>query len=215
MVLPIVLFGDPVLRTKGKPVTEVTEEVRRLAADMFETMKDARGVGLAAQQVGVPIQLAIVDVSHDPHCITYLRVNGEDVPMEEMMPLVFLNPRLEFGKAKAISEEGCLSFPDLRENIRRSSGLKAHLTLLDGTQIVLETDGLLSRAIQHETDHLNGVLFIDRVSAAAKIGMKRRLREAQEDWEDQIRRGISPTKPKPRKVKPDAAEEDDEDEEEL
>ncbi len=199
MILPIVLYGDPVLRTKGKPVTEVTDEVRRLAADMLETMYDARGVGLAAQQVGVAIQLAVVDVSHDPQCISYLRINGVDTPMADMMPLVFINPKLEFGKPKAMSEEGCLSFPDLRENIRRSSDVKATLTLLDGTTIVLETDGLLSRAIQHETDHLNGILFIDRVSAAAKIGMKRRLREVQEDWADEIRRGISPTKPKPRK----------------
>src|ERR1700751_1836298 len=103
MVLPIVLFGDPVLRTKGKLVTEVTEEVRRLAADMFETMKDARGVGLAAQQVGGPIQLAIVDVSHDPQCVSYLRVNGKDTPLVDIMPLVFINPKLEFGKPKASS----------------------------------------------------------------------------------------------------------------
>ena len=211
MILPIVLYGDPVLRTKGKPVTEVTPEVRRLAADMLETMYDARGVGLAAQQVGVAIQLAVVDVSHDPQCITYLRVNGEDTPMGAIMPLIFLNPKLDFGKAKATSEEGCLSFPDVRENIRRSSGLKATLTLLNGETIVLETDGLLSRAIQHETDHLNGVLFIDRVSAAAKIGMKRRLREAQEDWQDQISRGISPTKPKPRKKGEVDEDEEDED----
>ncbi len=199
MILPIVLYGDPVLRTKGKPVTEVTDEVRRLAADMLETMYDARGVGLAAQQIGVAIQLAVVDVSHDPQCISYLRVNDVDTPMAELMPLVFINPKLDFGKPKAMSEEGCLSFPDLRENIRRPSDVKATLTLLDGRTIVLETDGLLSRAIQHETDHLNGILFIDRVSAAAKIGMKRRLREKQEDWADEIHRGISPTKPKPRK----------------
>jgi len=210
MVLPIVLYGDPVLRTKGKLVTEVTPELRQFAADMLETMYDARGVGLAAQQVGVAIQLAVVDVSHDPQCVSYLRVDGMDTPMSEIMPLVFVNPRLEFGKAKATSEEGCLSFPDVRENIRRSSDLIATLTLLDGRTIVLETDGLLSRAIQHETDHLNGILFIDRVSAAAKIGMKRRLREAQEDWQDQISRGISPTKPKPRK-KGEVDDDEDED----
>src|SRR6478672_8537291 len=105
MVLPIVLYGDPVLRTKGKPVTEVTEEVRRLAADMLETMYDARGVGLAAQQVGVAIQLAVVDVSHDPNCVSYLRVNGQDMPLTAIMPLVFVNPKLEFGKPKATSEE--------------------------------------------------------------------------------------------------------------
>ncbi len=184
MILPIVIYGDPVLRTKGKLVDGVTDDIRRLSEDMLETMRHAHGVGLAAQQVGVALQLAVVDVSHDPACVTYLRVNGEDKKLEDIMPLVFTNPQLEFGKEKVTAEEGCLSFPDLRDDIRRSAGLKATLTLLDGTSIVLETDGLLSRAIQHETDHPNGVLFIDRFSAVRKLGLKRRLRELMEEWEE-------------------------------
>lgn len=184
MILPITLYPDPVLRTKGKPVAAVTDDIRRLAEDMLETMRHAHGVGLAAQQVGVALQLAVVDVSHDPECVTYVRVNGEDKKLEDIMPLVFTNPQLEFGKEKIIAEEGCLSFPDLRDDIRRSAALKATLTLLDGTAVVLETDGLLSRAIQHETDHLNGVLFIDRFSAVRKLGLKRRLRDLMEEWEE-------------------------------
>ena len=184
MVLPILHYPDPVLRAKGKPVTRITDEIRTLAANMLDTMREAHGVGLAAQQVGVPLQLAIVDVSHDEECATCCRVNGEDKTLAEISPLIFVNPKLEFGKKKAVSEEGCLSFPDLRENIKRPEDLKATLTLLNGETIVLEADGLLSRAIQHETDHLNGVLFIDRMSAATKLGLKRKLRELMPEWEE-------------------------------
>jgi peptide deformylase len=182
MIRPIVRYNDPVLRTKGKPVSQVTEDLKALAADMIETMRNARGVGLAAQQVGVPLQLAVVDVSHDPECITLLKVNGEARPLADIMPLIFVNPRLELGKEKITAEEGCLSFPDLRENIRRSVQVKATLQTLDGETLVIETDGLLSRAIQHETDHLNGILFIDRLSAAAKIGLKRKIKRLMEEW---------------------------------
>lgn len=189
MILPIVLYGDPVLRTKGKPVTVVTDDIRRLAEDMLETMRHAHGVGLAAQQVGVALQLAVVDVSHDPECVTHVRVNGIEKKLEDIMPLVFTNPQVDFGKEKITAEEGCLSFPDLRDDIRRAASLKATLTLLDGTTIVLETDGLLSRAIQHETDHLHGVLFIDRFSAVRKLGLKRRLRILMEDWEEDRKSG--------------------------
>jgi len=182
MILPIVRYNDPVLRAKGKPITEVTPEIRALAADMLETMRHAHGVGLAAQQIGVPLQLAVIDVSHDPQCVSFCRVNGEERPMPEIMPLVFLNPRLAFGKEKVTNEEGCLSFPELRENIRRSEVVKATFETLDGQTMVVETDGLFSRALQHETDHLNGILFIDRLSAASKIGLKRKLRRLMEDW---------------------------------
>ena len=184
MILPIVHYPDPVLRVKGKPVTKVTDEIRELAANMLETMREARGVGLAAQQVGVPVQLAVVDVSHDEECVTYCRVNGADRKLSDICPLVFINPKLEFGKEKDSSEEGCLSFPDLRENIKRPEKVQATLTTLDGETLVVETDGLFSRAIQHETDHLNGVLFIDRMSAGAKLGLKRKLRELMPEWEE-------------------------------
>jgi peptide deformylase len=93
-----------------------------------------------------------------------------------MMPLVFLNPSLEFGSEKESSTEGCLSIEGISAEVRRPTEVKASLEMLDGTKIVVETDGLLSRAIQHETDHLNGVLFVDRLSAAAKVSIRRKLK---------------------------------------
>ncbi len=179
MIRKIVFYPDPVLRKVGAPVTEVTDEIRELASDMLETMYDANGVGLAAQQVGEAIQLAIVDVSHDPECISYLRVNGEDTPLEEVSPLIFINPELELLGSKDTDMEGCLSFPDLRGDITRPFEVKATVTTLDGEKLVIETDGLFARAIQHETDHLLGKLFIDRMSTAKKMAIKRVLKEMQ------------------------------------
>ncbi len=182
MIRNIVIYGDPVLREKGARVDPATDETRLLAEDMIETMVEASGVGLAAHQVGVAIQLAVIDVSHDPECVSYLRVDGEDAALEDWMPLIFTNPKLEFGSERESDTEGCLSFPDLRFEIRRPFDVRAKLTLLDGREIVLETDGLLSRAIQHETDHLNGVLYIDRLPSAAKLGLKRKIRLMQEEY---------------------------------
>jgi peptide deformylase len=182
MILDIIMYGDPVLRAKCDRVELVTDEIRELADNMMDTMRDAQGVGLAAPQVGVPVQLAIVDVSHDPECITFLRIDGEEQTLDEAMPFVFTNPEIEFGERKETESEGCLSFPDLRGDIRRPEAIKARLTLLDGRAIEVETDGLLARAIQHETDHLNGVLFIDRMSSASKTGLKARLKRMQKEF---------------------------------
>lgn len=144
---------------------------------MIETMIDANGVGLAAPQVGVDLQLAVIDVSHDPECISYLKVNGKHAELADFMPLVFINPKLEFGQEKEIDFEGCLSIQGIRYEVRRPAEVKATLELLDGTTIVMETDGLLSRALQHEIDHLNGVLFVDRLSAVGKVSVKNRLKK--------------------------------------
>lgn len=176
MVLEITQYGDPVLRKKCRPVTEVDDVLRELADNMIETMRDADGVGLAAPQVGQDIRMAVVDVSHDPECVSYLKVNGEDARMEDIMPLVFINPELEPDGPRESESEGCLSIHDIRANVRRPSTLKAKLPLIDGSVIDLETDGLLARAIQHEVDHLNGILFVDRISPAAKVSIKRKLR---------------------------------------
>ena len=192
MLLNIVLYGDPVLRVKCRPITEVTQEIRDLAANMLETMYDARGVGLAAPQVGIPLQIAVIDVAHDPEAVSYLRINGEDRPLTESMPMIFLNPQLNLGKDKDLDQEGCLSIPGLRDKVRRSSDISVTYTTLEGETLTVETDGLLARAFQHEIDHLNGILFIDRLSAAAKLGSKRRLRRLQEDWADDIRAGRKP-----------------------
>ena len=177
MIRPIVQFGDPILRTRCKEVKEVDEDLYTLANDMIETMHDARGVGLAAPQVGIDTRLAVVDVSHDPECVSLLRVNGEEASLEDIMPLIFINPDFELEGSKERMEEGCLSIHDIRAEVRRPSIVKGTFGLLDGSQIELETDGLLARVIQHETDHLNGVLFVDRVSAAAKVTLRRKLKK--------------------------------------
>ena len=191
MILPIVIYGDPVLRVKCKPVTEVTEEIRKLSQDMIETMHNARGVGLAAPQVGVALQLAVIEVPTDEESVTYIRINGQDTPLAEAMPLIFLNAKLDHGKEKAMGEEGCLSIPDLRSEVRRSVGVKVEYQTLEGEIKTIEADGLLARALQHEIDHLNGILFIDRLSAAAKLGVKRKLKRLMLEWEED---GLIPAK---------------------
>jgi peptide deformylase len=176
MILEIVQYGHPILRQRCRKVTEVDENLVNLIGDMLDTMVDANGVGLAAPQVGVPIRLAVIDVAHDPECVSYLKVNGEEVALESIMPLVFINPELEFGQPKEFGVEGCLSIRGIRSEVRRPADVKATLPQLDGSILVVETDGLLARALQHEIDHLNGVLFVDRLPAVTKVAMRNRLK---------------------------------------
>lgn len=176
MLLPIVQYGDPVLRQQCRTVEKVDTAIQDLAQNMIATMIDANGVGLAAPQVGVDLQLAVVDVSHDPECITYLKVNGKHTELADIMPLVFINPKLEYGQEKEIDFEGCLSIEGIRYEVRRPAEVKATLEQLDGSTLIIETDGLLARALQHEIDHLNGVLFVDRLSAVGKVSVKNRLK---------------------------------------
>jgi peptide deformylase len=176
MILDIVQYGHPVLRQRCRKVTEVDEALIDLVDDMLETMVAANGVGLAAPQVGVPLRLAVVDVSHDPECVSYLRVNGEEADLVSLMPLVFINPELEFGEDREFAVEGCLSIQGIRAEVRRPAEVTATLPQLDGSVLVVETDGLLARALQHEIDHLNGVLFVDRLAPVAKVAMRNRLK---------------------------------------
>ena len=176
MIRDVVQYGHPVLRQRCRPVNEVNDRVMALVADMLDTMVDANGVGLAAPQVGEDLRLAVIDVSHDPECVSFLRVNGVDASIAEIMPLIFINPELTYGQAKEFGMEGCLSIRGIRAEVRRPEAVKATLPQLDGTVLVIETDGLLARALQHEIDHLNGVLFVDRLPAVAKVSMKNRLK---------------------------------------
>ncbi|MBK1881557.1 peptide deformylase [Luteolibacter pohnpeiensis] len=177
MIRKIVQYGHPILRQRCQPVTEINDELIELVNDMLETMVHANGVGLAAPQIGEDLRLAVIDVSHDPECISYLRINGKETALEDAMPLVFINPELELGQDKEFGMEGCLSIQGIRAEVRRPEEVKATLPQLDGTTLVVETDGLLARALQHEIDHLNGVLFVDRLPAAAKVSMKNRLKK--------------------------------------
>jgi peptide deformylase len=176
MSLAIVQYGDPILRLPCRRIDTIDDGVISLVAEMLETMAEANGVGLAAPQIGRDLQLAVIDVSHDPECVSYLKVNGKDAEMSEIMPLIFINPTLEYGQEKEIDFEGCLSIKGIRCEVRRPMDVKATLPQLDGSTLVIETDGLLARALQHEIDHLNGILFTDRLSAVGKVGVKNRLK---------------------------------------
>jgi len=181
MILEIVKYGNPVLREKGRKVKDVDETTRQLAEDMLETMRAAHGVGLAAQQVGVPIQLTVIDVAGIEDRPSAMWIDGKEVAIEEHMPLVLLNPVLKLSEEKETGNEGCLSFPEITAEITRSTGVLCTAQLLDGKKIEFEAAGLLARAVQHETDHLNGVLFIDRMNAATKVSLAGKLKRLQKE----------------------------------
>jgi len=185
MILEIVKYPDSALRRKGKPVSAITEDLRALAGSMVDTMRAANGVGLAAQQVGVALQLTVIEVEDAEDRPSTMTVDGRPVDLAQWMPLILLDPVLELGREKEDGTEGCLSFPEITAEIERSISVKARARLLDGRQIEFEATGLLARALQHETDHLNGILFIDRMKSATKTALKGKLkrlqREAQAD----------------------------------
>ena len=181
MILEIVKYGDPVLRAKGALVQKVDAKIEKLAQDMIETMRAADGVGLAAQQVGVPIQLAVLDVSDIEDRPSTMSIGDEEVDLLEYMPMVLLNPVLSLSEEKEPGKEGCLSFPEMTAEIIRSEGVRVKAQTLDGQSIEFEATGLLARALQHEVDHLHGVLFIDRMNSATKVSLAGKLKRLQKE----------------------------------
>jgi peptide deformylase len=181
MKLPIVRYGHPVLRAKGKRVEKVDARIRELAANMLETMHEANGVGLAAQQIGEALQLTVIDVGAAEDQASTLKLNGEEVDAKTSMPLVLLNPELTLAHSTVVGLEGCLSFPEITADISRASSVLGYAETLDGKTIEIEATGLLARALQHEVDHLHGILFIDRMSAVTKVALRSRLRRMQRE----------------------------------
>ena len=181
MKLPIVRYGDPILRTKGKRIAAVDAHIRELAANMIETMHLANGIGLAAQQVGEALQLTVVDVSGAEDQESTLKLNGAEVDPKSSMPLLLLNPELTLNKETSLAIEGCLSFPEITADIRRAISVVVRAQTLEGAPVEIEASGLLARALQHEVDHLNGILFIDRMSAATKVALRSRLKRMQKE----------------------------------
>ena len=181
MRLPIVKYGDPILRAQGKRVEEVDERIRALAADMLETMHAANGVGLAAQQVGAALQLTVIDVSQVEDRPSTMKLNGTEVDPAGAMPLVLLNPKIRLDEEVTSGNEGCLSFPDITAEIDRAISVEVEAETLEGETVRIEAAGLLARALQHEVDHLNGILFIDRMSSVAKASLASRLKRLQKE----------------------------------
>jgi peptide deformylase len=156
-LLPLRVLGDPILREETKPVTVVTGEIQRLIDDMFETMYAAKGIGLAAPQVGRTERLCVIDVDDDP--------------------MVLINPEiLESSRSMEKAEEGCLSIPDIYGDVERPAEVRVRAMDRDGNVFEREADGLLARCLQHEIDHLHGKMFIDYMSMLKK-------RSAMSQWE--------------------------------
>ena len=174
MIYPVVTFGHEILRQKAVPVTEITDGVRRLVQDMLETMYAAKGVGLAAEQVGRTERICVIDVPHDAEKEA-CREENTAVPM----PLVLINPEILATEGKQRNEEGCLSFPEIGAPITRADKVTVTYTDLTGARKTVSARGLLSRAIQHETDHLNGVLLVDKMSPMQKISVSGQLKRLQ------------------------------------
>jgi peptide deformylase len=171
MVYPIVKFGDPVLEREADDVSEFdTPDLHKFLADMFESMYAAKGVGLAAPQIGVGKKIAVIDVS-----------NGEN-PDDK---LVLINPKILHVEGKQVGEEGCLSIPGFREQVRRGKRVTVRAQNAKGNEFEMTGEDLLARAFLHETDHLYGRLYIIHVSALKRDLMKRKIKKLQRngEWE--------------------------------
>jgi len=165
-VLPIRRYPDPALLKPSEPVATINQDLRTLADDMIETMKDASGVGLAAPQVGVNVRLVTID--RDP---------------EKHDPIVLVNPVfVRRSKEKETAEEGCLSFPGLRVKLKRHVGVTCQAQDLEGNVFEIEADGLISRALQHEMDHLDGIVFVARLGAGARRAVRGELEAMTEAY---------------------------------
>jgi len=166
MILKILKYPEPVLSQPGEPVSEFDDALRKLAADMFETTYDSKGIGLAAPQVGVSKRLTVIDLSV-----------GKD-PKDR---LVLVNPEIVFREGKVYEEEGCLSFPDIREKVVRAAKVRIRAQNEYGKWFEMDGEDLLSRCMQHEIDHVDGMLFIFRMSALKRDLNLRKIRKMQRE----------------------------------
>jgi len=178
-------YGDPVLRESGFDITEVDETIRALADDMLETMYAARGIGLAAQQVGETGRICVIDIPPESD----LGPEGERENPGVGMPLVLINPRTtQVSEDRSSADEGCLSFPEITVSVTRPEEADVEFLDRSGEVVRLHVRGLLARAVQHEMDHLEGILFIDHASPVKKIALKGRLKRMRRETEEQLSR---------------------------
>lgn len=179
MSLAVVHYGHPALRQKGERVAAVTPEIREFIGELLEAMHEAHGIGLAAQQVGRALQVAVVDVRGVKDRPSQLWLDGAPADVAAFMPLVLINPVVTPAGPAVGGPEGCLSFPEIFGEIARPDPVEVETLDEDGRLVKFRAGGLLGRAIQHETDHLNGILFIDRMSKAAREELRTDLDRLQ------------------------------------
>ena len=175
MVLAVVKYGTPVLRHKGARIESVTPAIKQLIGDLLETMYAYKGIGLAAQQVGMPVQLLVVDVRGIADRPSSLELAGRPADVNEFMPLVLINPEITPVGQPVTGPEGCLSFPELFAEVTRPEVIDVRGLDAEGEPLEFRCGGLLARAVQHETDHLHGILFIDRMDKKTKEQLRPEL----------------------------------------
>ena len=195
MILEVVKYGHPVLRQKGECIEKVTPEIKKLIADMFETMHANHGIGLAAQQVNRALQLAVFDVREVKDRPSWLELDGKPAAVDDFMPLVLINPEIKPGGEPVAGGEGCLSFPEIFAEITRPESVDVKALNQKGKPVEFRCGGLLARAIQHEVDHLNGILFIDRMSRKTKEELRLELDELQAKTKAELEAAGKASKP--------------------
>ena len=192
MVLPILQYGHPALRQKGARVEKITPPIRQLIEDLLATMYAAAGVGLAAQQVGHAIQLTVIDVRGVKDRPSSLDLAGKPADVAGFMPLVLFNPIVTPLDNPISGPEGCLSFPEIFAEIARPESVHVVGMNEKGERIEFRCGGLLARAVQHEADHLHGILFIDRMSNEIKKELKHQLDQLQQASKEELRKKTKP-----------------------
>jgi peptide deformylase len=189
MILPVIKYGHPALRQKGARIEKITPEIKSLVADMLETMHANKGVGLAAQQIGKALQLTVIDVREVKERPSTLELKGKPADVNDFMPLVLINPEIKPFGEPVIGSEGCLSFPEIYAEITRPESVDVKALNQKGKAIEFRCGGLLSRVVQHEADHLNGILFIDRMSRKTKEELRPELDELQTKTKAELEAG--------------------------
>jgi len=187
MLLRVTQYGEPILRKVGTAITEFDADLAQLADDMVDTMYDEEGIGLAAQQIGKAIQLFVLDVrppEGEQPAFDY-SFDGKQPPLDLIMPMALANPKVSIiDSSKDVYEEGCLSFPDVRGKVTRPIGVRCEFQDTEGNSHILDATGLLGRCILHESDHLNGELFIDKMNKRDLQRMTPRIKKIKRGSRD-------------------------------
>ena len=193
MSLKISYFGDPILRKKGSKVEDFDESLLKFSKEMLVLMHESEGIGLAAQQVGEAIQFCVVEVPEHPDYPITCIFDGKALSPSLLMPMSLANPKVKaLPSDEYYYEEGCLSFPGINADVARPEGILVTYQDLDGVEHSLECDGLLARCIQHEVDHLNGVLFIDRMEKQTYAEIKKEVQELKQRTIEESKKGAKP-----------------------
>ena len=177
MPLIVVKYGHPALRQKGARIESITPSIKQLAADMLDTMYAYKGIGLAAQQVSLALQLTVIDVREVTDRPSSLELKGTPADVNAFMPLVLVNPEVKPVGPPATGPEGCLSFPEIYADVTRPDVVDVKALNLEGKSFEFRCGGLLARVVQHETDHLHGILFIDRMDKKTKEELRPELEQ--------------------------------------